>query len=610
MPVFGRPAAMERRKRPVQSAVTPVRPMRELGPPVLIERSLVVMAKPRIAVFSGPTATISNSPDLVTSEKARSAHRLSGLTSRTGDPVRFDVLRPQRLAAPVTVFVEAFSAHPLEADAAELYAPPDGWVDAKGDFHRDEPVDGTPVYVVELRPDDGLYLLPYMARQTDGAAWEATTARPLAVHADTRQTFYADASRVYEEIDRFGVDDFGRPVALTSLAEFDFFRAAPSAGYTKLSRDEADSGISRSDVAPDRLGTDFFPYYPDHLWREPSLGALARATTLVQSVLSTGSYVGAQWLEGSPTTEETLYWLGLLVDTTVPLVGHSAQRRHQALSADGDRNIVDGVKYLTSGVALDQHGRDQVGAVMIVDEMVYTARDVTKIDARPGGYEVAGGHGGVVADMGGEGPPQLTFVPARRHTWCSDVRLARLPGVVSGVSGSLEGGVRTIEVVTKAPDGSLVPTAMPIVTLSKYSRYTEFEIGVDESADPRREVEIFARIAANLAGAPLAGFVLEGMSPYAMADPEKNAALAVATFAGMPVVRVGRGNTGGMASRDDPTVIAGNNLTATKARMLLMAALLKLGALPPAADPFRPSDREVAATIESVAAYQRLFDTH
>ncbi len=38
------------------------------------------------------------------------------------------------------------------------------------------------------------------------------------------------------------------------------------------------------------------------------------------------------------------------------------------------------------------------------------------------------------------------------------------------------------------------------------------------------------------------------MSPFAMADPPRNAALSVAAFAGMPVVRTGRGNTGGMAS--------------------------------------------------------------
>ena len=86
----------------------------------------------RIAVFSGPTATIQNTPPLLTSNKARSKHGLPLL------PGRFDAVRAQRLAAPVKVFIEMFSGHPLEADAAELYGPPDGWLDADGAFHADE----------------------------------------------------------------------------------------------------------------------------------------------------------------------------------------------------------------------------------------------------------------------------------------------------------------------------------------------------------------------------------------------------------------------------------------------------------------------------------------
>jgi len=72
----------------------------------------------RIAHLAGPNATIQNTPPLVTSNKARAKHKLPVLTSPDGLPARFDVLRPQRLAAPVTVYVEQFSAHPLEADAA------------------------------------------------------------------------------------------------------------------------------------------------------------------------------------------------------------------------------------------------------------------------------------------------------------------------------------------------------------------------------------------------------------------------------------------------------------------------------------------------------------
>ena len=298
-------------------------------------------------------------PDLVTSNQARARHGLPILRAPDGSPQRFDMLRAQRLAAPVSAYVEAFSAHPLEGDASELYAPPDGWVDNEDVFHaqEQEPAGGgKPVYVVELQPEDGLYLLPYMARQADGSAWDSATTRPFSPAAHSRQTFYPDASRLYEEIDRFGLGDDGRTAMLGSVADFDFFRAAPSGGYTKGLPASARTDTAVGEINPERLGEDYFIYYPYHLAREPSLAALARATNIVQSVLLDGDYVGAQWLESSPTAEETIYWLGLVIDTTVPLVGHAAQRRHQGLSCDGDRNIVDGVKYLTSGVALDNEG--------------------------------------------------------------------------------------------------------------------------------------------------------------------------------------------------------------------------------------------------------------
>ena len=78
--------------------------------------------KARIAHLAGPNATIQNTPPLVTSNKARAKHGLPLLTNPDGSPARFDVLRAQRLATPVTVYVEQFSAHPLEAEAAELSA--------------------------------------------------------------------------------------------------------------------------------------------------------------------------------------------------------------------------------------------------------------------------------------------------------------------------------------------------------------------------------------------------------------------------------------------------------------------------------------------------------
>src|SRR6266516_2325284 len=112
-------------------------------------------SRPRVAVFSGATSTIANTQPLITSNKARVKHGLAERLNADGSSPRFDVLRPQRLAAPVTVYVQQFSAHPLEMDAAELYAPPDGYIDASGVFRAERrSASDVPVYAVELRPED------------------------------------------------------------------------------------------------------------------------------------------------------------------------------------------------------------------------------------------------------------------------------------------------------------------------------------------------------------------------------------------------------------------------------------------------------------------------
>ncbi|OGA73260.1 MAG: hypothetical protein A3G27_19275 [Betaproteobacteria bacterium RIFCSPLOWO2_12_FULL_66_14] len=563
--------------------------------------------KIRIAVFSGATATVQNSEPLVTSNKAREQHGLAPLTHPDGSPQRFDALRPQRLAAPVKVYVQQFSAHPLERDAADLYGPPDGYVDATGTFHkaRSSPQD-MPVYEVTLRPGDGLYLLPYMARQADGKPWDDQSAYPLAPASHTRQTFYPDASRVFEEIDRFGLGEDGLANLLSSKADFDFFRAAPSGGYQKGLPAALRSDVGAGDIAAEIWGKDFWPYRPPHLRADPPRARLAFITNIVQQAMASGSYGGAIWLEGSPNVEESIYWLNLLIDTDVPICGNSSQRPHGALSNDGDRNIVDSVDYIVSGIWRGADGRDTIGAVAILDEIIFHSREVQKADARPGGYVATGGHGGIVGTIGQPGPPALTFRPARLHTHRSAVRLSSLPSKVSGVLRR-EGRIAAVAVEVKDARGQLLSNAIPQVSFHKSGRY----LPRDEATDDSAEVEILARIEDNLKSAPLAGFVGEGVAPFGSLTRNMDAALERAVFCGMPVVKVGRGNAEGMVPITPGTVfISGSNLTATKARLLLMACLMKFGALPPAVDPSRPTAAERTAVQAKVAEYQAVFNSH
>lgn len=563
----------------------------------------------RIVVFSGPTATVQNTVPLVTGNKARAKYGLPMLTHADGTPLRFDALRPQRLAAPVTVYVRQFSAHPLERDAAELYAPPDGYVGADGQFTRERRAESDePAYEVTLKPEDGLYLLPYMACQADGKAWEDDTAYPGAPEPLARQPFYPDASRLFEEIDRLGLGETsGLNNLLASRADYDFVRVVPSGGYKKGLTASERSDLGGGDIAPERMGRDFFNYRPFHLWRDPPREMMARVVNQVQAAMDCGRYAGGIWLEGSPNLEETLMWMNLLIDTALPICGNSSQRPHGSLANDGDRNVVDSVDWILSEAWKDEAGDNAAGVVAVLDQLIYAARDVQKADARPGGYIATGGHGGIIGSMGHPpGGPVMTYVPGRKHTHNSAVNLRKLPQSVTGVR-RVNGIITSVSVRIKDEGGWLLPDSLPEVRFVRTARYLPASADVSGAG----EVEIHARIAHNFEHVPLAGFVAEGQAGNAKVARPIDAALMEATFCGMPVVRVGRGNAEGMIPRSrDGLTIGGSNLTANKARLLLMACLLKLGALPPAADCKSPALAEIAAVKEKIAAYQSIFDTH
>ena len=550
--------------------------------------------KARIAHLAGPNATIQNTPSLVTSNKARARAGLALLTDIEGAPSRFDALRAQRLAAPATVYVEAFSAHPLESDAAELYAPPDGYLDKDGAFSAQRQSDADkPVYRVELAPEDGVYPLPYMALQADGRAWEFDGSGPRVSRELSRQPFLPDGSRTFEEVDRLGIDAEGYANSISNVAEVEFHRVAPSAGYTK----------GRGDIPPEVAGKDFFPYRPPHLNASPPRMTLAAITNKVRAILKSGQYDGAIWTQGSPRIEETVYWFNLALDVEIPICGNASQRYHGSISADGPKNLSDSVEWICSRAWADDQGRNRVGVVMVQDQRVFGAREVAKVDARPGGYVATGGFGGILGAAGSLQGSVLRHIPATKHTYESEVNLARLPDSTPGLK---PGGGALQPVSIKDPNGDLRESAIPKVSIVKDASYIED----DYASDPEQEIDVVAWLAHMLAREPLAGFVLEGLNPYGKpAATSKNRALLRAVYSGLPVVNVGRGNTEGFALAGGP-FIAGSNLTATKARILLMLCILKFGMLPPARDPSRPTPAETSAIMAKLADYQHVFDTH
>ncbi|MCW3493359.1 asparaginase domain-containing protein [Microbacterium sp. SSM24] len=396
---------------------------------------------------------------------------------------------------------------------------------------------------------------------------------PLPVGADATpdQTFFPSAERLYQEIDELEVDDDGHPFVLARQADFTHHRAgAPGA------------------VPGERAGVDYFAYGDGPHRSEPDFSALMRITNTVQDVAD-APCTGIQWLEGTPVIEETLYWLGLLIDTRKPIVGQVAQRLHRSMSHDGPRNIVDGVRFIVSR-AWDT--RMPIGPVLVTDGLVYSGRDVIKAAARPGGYSA--GLYGPLAAVDGIERLGLHHLPTRRALAASEVNISRLPRRVAGLRGDVQ--------VTTGDPSRVVESLRVAVDIVKYGRY-ELSAALDPGSIEHR-VEQLARVA------DFGGFVLEGLAQNGWATIEIERTLRAAHFAGMPVVWTGRGQPAGPALSPPEPFIAASGLPAQKARILLMAALLRCGAAPRAADPNAPTDAERAATAEHTAKLQHIFDTH
>ncbi len=560
----------------------------------------------RIAHLAGPTATVQNSPPLVTSNKARQKYGLPVRRNRDGSDPRFDALRAQRLAAPATVYVECFSAHPLEADAAELYGPPDGYLDAEGTFHKEptNPQDKA-VFEIKILPEDGLYPLPYMARKADGEAWDGECTEPGAPASQARQSFYPDGSRSFEEIDRLSIGSEGVGNLISSFADVDFYRVLPPAGYIKGLPASRRTDIGEGDIPPEIRSKDFFAYRPYHLGESPPRPALARLTNAARRVFDSKKYDGGIYTQGSPQIEEVAYWFNLLIDTTIPICGNAAQRPQGEISHDGPKNITDSVEYIASRVWADEQGRNRAGVIVLQEQRFFSAREVMKVDARPGGYVATGGHGGILGGMGYHGAAVLHYVPALKHTYLSEVNLSKIPLFVPVVSSS-DGAIKLSETRIRQDNGDLLEGGIPSVAIVKDGGFYAEEY-LD---DPAVTADLIALLARKLENNRLAGFVLEGTTPYGkMTSSVREAVLRKAINCGLPVVRVGRGNPEGFADPHE-YFVAGSNLTATKARILLMACLLKFGSLPPAKNPNDPTSDELAATRAAVAAYQGIFDTH
>ncbi|MGH7826159.1 MAG: asparaginase [Candidatus Binatia bacterium] len=220
---------------------------------------------------------------------------------------------------------------------------------------------------------------------------------------------------------------------------------------------------------------------------------------------------------GTFTTEETAYFLHLTIRTEKPLVMVAAQRKHDEVGGDGDRNFLDATR-----VALSPHARGK-GVLVTIHEEIHSAREVVKTNQRPGGF-VSPGRG----ILGHIESDRISFyyVPMRRHTTNSEFDIRDI------------GSLPRVDIV---------------------SAY----VGADDSAAQ-------ACVAAGAKGLVVQGYAYNGRPSYDQQEGLKKLAAS-----GVPIVLTNRGGQGRIPVDWEDPYIQGDSLVAHKARILLMLGLTK-----------------------------------
>ncbi len=235
-----------------------------------------------------------------------------------------------------------------------------------------------------------------------------------------------------------------------------------------------------------------------------------------QALLDRTDVAGLVVTHGTFTAEETAWFLHLTLDTGKPVALTCAQRKHDALGADGDRNLVDAIEVVRTGATA------AAGVVVVVGQEIHSARDAVKLSQHPGGFGSRDvGLLGTLED----GEVTVYRQPTRRRT-----------------SGSEFVGLRS------ASD-------LPRVDI------VETYAGADG-------VPIEAFAAAGARGIVVNGFPYSGKPTAAQLE-----AIERVVAAGCHVVVTNRGGHGRVPAAVPAPTVGGDDLTAPKARILLMLAL-------------------------------------
>lgn len=237
--------------------------------------------------------------------------------------------------------------------------------------------------------------------------------------------------------------------------------------------------------------------------------------------LLAGDVDGIVVTHGTDSMEETAYFLNLVTKSKKPVILVGAMRPATAISADGPLNLLQAVQ-----VAGDPNSRDR-GVLLVLNGEINGARDVTKTNTtQPETFRSHDlGFLGYVIDN----KPEFYRATTRKHTADTEFDIKGL-------------------------------TSLPVVDI------------VYNYVDPR-----VSALKGILADNP-DGIVAAGMGDGSQFKDIKSA-LAEAAKKGIPVVRSSRTGSGIVTTRQNYDgefkLLAGDNLSPQKARILLMLALTK-----------------------------------
>ena len=224
---------------------------------------------------------------------------------------------------------------------------------------------------------------------------------------------------------------------------------------------------------------------------------------------------------GTSTIEETAYFLNLTVRHERPVVLVGAQRPASAISADGPLNLISAVR---TALSPDSRGR---GVLVVLNDEINAARDVTKSNT----YRAETFRSGELGFLGYVDQDKVAYYrsPEKRHTVKSEFDLHAMPAFPA------------VEIVY-----SSVESNAPLI------------------------IEALQR-------SGVRGIVFAATGAGSLSDPERDAVKrSVAEARGTVFVRSTRVANGRVLARpafDELGIIAADNLSPQKSRILLMLAL-------------------------------------